>query len=135
MHYAHPHTTPFYQSKHICEVSSSLLILQFLKSKIEICNNFLKSKPANVLHSVRPRPLFWFRYRYRNRNPNWLILWADTITFQNPRNTRKTRTQKFGCGSGRVLLNKISGFLGHIWENPKNSSLVEFWVFSGFCTL
>ena len=47
----------------------------------------------------------------------------------------KTRTQKFGSGSGGFSLNKISGFSGHTSENPKNSGRLGFQKFSGFCTL
>jgi hypothetical protein len=52
-----------------------------------------------------------------------------------PKTREKTQTRKFGSGSGRVSLNKISGFSGQTSENPKNSGRVGFRVFSGFCTL
>jgi hypothetical protein len=48
----------------------------------------------------------------------------------HPKTREKTRTRKFGSGSGRVSLNKISGFSGQTLENPKNSGWVS--DFSGF---
>ena len=57
------------------------------------------------------------------------------VVLETQETREKTPTRKFGSGSGRVSLNKISGFSGQKLENPKNSGRVGFRGFSGFCTL
>ena len=52
-----------------------------------------------------------------------------------PKTREKTRTRKFGSWSGRVSLNKISGFSGQTSENPKNLGLVGFRIIPGFWKL
>ena len=60
---------------------------------------------------------------------------VGNIVLETRETREKTRNRIFGSGSGRVLLNKISGFSGQNLENPKNSGRVGFRGFSGFCTL